>query len=230
MQMPLQNITFVITPVLHPILSSLQDDKTQLAEKNNQLTQILSWISFPLGIILFFAASPIITIIFGDRWIPAIPVFRILAFSVPLQIMTSTSGSLFQAAGKTKHLFYSGLQSSICTVGAFIIASIYYHTIESMAWAWVISSTLNFAFAYFIMYRFTFHASIFPFYKGILPQLMNSVITVGIVFLAIKLWTPISAVIEILWILVVTMLSTLTLGTFLSQYNLSSILKKLLKR
>lgn len=230
MQMPLQNITFVITPVLHPILSSLQDDKTQLAEKNNRLTQILSWISFPLGIILFFAASPIITIIFGERWIPAIPVFQILAFSVPLQIMTSTSGSFFQAAGKTKHLFYSGVQSSICTVGAFIIAAIWFRTIEAMAWAWVIASTLNFIFAYFIMYRLTFHAPIAEFYKRLIPQIINSAVTIGVVYSAIKLWTPISSILEIGWVLVATAVPTLVMAVLLSQYHPSAIFNKLLKR
>ena len=230
MQMPLANITHVITPVLHPILSSLQDDKSQLAEKNNRLTKSLSWISFPLGIILYFCAGPIIRVIFGDNWIPAVPVFKILAFSVPLQIMTSTSGSIFQAAGKTNHLFYCGIQSSICTVGAFVFAAIKFHTIEAMAWAWVIASTINFAFAYFIMYRLTFQTSIINFYRGIVPQIINSAVTIFIVWLTIQLYIPSNLILEVLWVVLLTGISTVLMATVLHQYSFRGIVKRLLRR
>ncbi len=230
MQLPLQNITFVITPVLHPILSSLQDNKAELASKNIHLTRILSQISFPLGIILYFCASPIITIIFGRNWIPAIPVFEILSVSVPLQVMTSTSGSIFQAAGKTKHLFYCGVQSSICTVGAFIIAAVFFRTIESMAWAWVIASTLNFLFTYCVMNRITFHTSIYPFFKSLCPQIINSAISIGVVFFAIKIWTPINTVMEITWVLIATAIPTLIMAKFLHQYSVKNLLVSVVKR
>lgn len=230
MQLPLQNITFVITPVLHPILSSLQDDKAQLAAKNTRLTQILSWVSFPLGIILFFSASPIVIIIYGDMWIPAIPVFQILALSVPLQVMTSTAGSIFQAAGKTKHLFYCGIQSSICTVGAFIIATVYYHTINAMAWAWVIASTVNFLFAYIVMYRFTFRQPLTGFFAKLFPQFVNSAAVLAVVVLAVKLRIPTSPILQIIWIAGVTLLATLFMGTLLHQYNIKEVSKKIAQR
>lgn len=230
MQLPLQNITFVVTPVLHPILSSLQNDKEQLASKNIKLTQILSWISFPLGIILFFCASPIIKIIFGNNWIPAIPVFKILAFSVPLQMMTSTAGSIFQAAGKTNHLFYCGLQSSICTVGAFILSAKYFGTIESMAWAWDVASCFNFVFAYWFMYKFTFDNSSIRIFLTLIPQLINSIIVAIIAYLAIKFWTPIDPIVEILWSVIVTIGPTLIMGVILHQYSIKGLFGNILNR
>ncbi len=224
MQLPLQNITFVITPVLHPILSSLQDNKDELASKNNHLTRVLSWIGFPLGIILYFCASPIIVIIFGDKWIPAIPVFQILAISVPLQIILSTSGSLFQAAGKTNHLFLCGLQSAVCTVGAFIVAAIFFRTIESMAWAWVISNTINFFFCYWFMYKITFHVALKEFFQFLTPQIINSVITIAVVFFAIKIWTPLSPLVQILLVLLVTAIPTFIMATLLKQYSIHQLI------
>lgn len=230
MQLPLQNITFVITPVLHPILSSLQDNKEELSAKNIHLTRILSQISFPLGIILFFCASPIIMIIFGKNWIPAIPVFQILAISVPLQVMTSTSGSIFQAAGQTKHLFYCGLQSSICTVGAFIIAAVLFRTIESMAWAWVISSTINFIFVYWLMNKVTFHTGPLRFFRSLLPQVINSAVAIVVVFLAIRLWTPINPFLQIFFVLMATIIPTLIMASILRQYSIKNLLRMVRSR
>lgn len=229
MQLPLQNITFVITPVLHPILSSLQDDKKQLASKNLKLTQILSWISFPLGIILFFCASPIIRIIFGNNWIPAIPVFKILALSVPLQMMTSTAGSIFQAAGKTNHLFYCGIQSSVCTVVAFILATKYFGTIESMAWAWDIASCMNFLFTYWFMNRFTFNCSLIKFFIQIWAQLINSLVVIVVVYCCIKLWTPINPIMELLWVIFVVVISTFLMAKILHQYSIKNFFSSIVR-
>lgn len=230
MMLPLSNITFVITPVLHPILSSLQDNKEELATKNIKLTQLISQISFPLGILLFFCASPLITIIFGKNWIPAIPVFEILAISVPLQVILSTSGSLFQAAGQTKHLFYCGIQSSVCTVGAFIIAAIYVRTIESMAWAWNIVSLINFIFAYWFMNRITFHTNPWNFYKSLFPQIINSSISLLYVYLAINIWTPSNPILHILWILISTAIPTFLLAAILHQYSVGKIINAILHK
>lgn len=224
MQMPLQNITFVITPVLHPILSSLQDNPKELANKNLRLTNILSQISFPLGIILFFCATPIIIIVFGENWKPAIPVFQILAISVPLQVVLSTSGSIYQSAGYTKHSFYCGVQSAICTVGAFIFAAVCFKTIEAIAWAWNFSLLLSFFFCYWLMNHFTFRSSAISFFIQFLPQLVNSTVTAGVVYLFLKLWTPVEPFVHIIWVLVITCITTLTMATLLRQYTFKSLI------
>lgn len=228
MQMPLQNITFVITPVLHPILSSLQTNPKELLYKNIHLVRILSQISFPLGVILYFCASPIITIIYGRNWLPAIPIFEILSLSIPFQVILSTSGSIFQAAGQTKHLFYCGLQSAICTITAFIIAAIYFHTISAMAWAWNLALLVNFLFCYWFMGHFTFQTSVIKFYKVLLPQLLNSIVTVGVILIILFLWKPTEPLIQIILIGSLTLTSTLIMGTLLRQYSIRSILSRLI--
>lgn len=230
MLIPLQNITFAISPVLHPILSSLQDNKPELAAKNDKLTNLLSNISFPLGIILYFCASPIIIIVFGHNWLPAIPVFRILTLSVPFQVILSTSGSIFQAAGKTKHMFYCGLQSAICIVGAFIIAAVHFKNIEAMAWAWDIGLLINFFFCYVVMYRFTFRRKAWKFFFGFWRQIINVAITVGIVLLAKFIWYPEEPFLQIVWISIAAAIPTFIMAAILHQYNLYTIITAIIAK
>ena len=128
MQLPLQNITFVISPVLHPILSTLQSDKRELARKNTTLVRYIACLGFPIGLSLFFGAHDIVNILFGAAWEPAVPVFRILALSLPLQMILSTSGALFQAAGKTDHMFYVGVMNTAVTVTGFLVAALGFGT------------------------------------------------------------------------------------------------------
>lgn len=109
MMLPLQNITQVVTPVMHPIFSDFQDDKMKLATSYERIIRFLAFIGLPLSVLLFFTAEEVTLIIFGNQWLPSVAVFRILALSVGIQIILSSSGSIFQAAGDTRRLFICGL-------------------------------------------------------------------------------------------------------------------------
>lgn len=227
MQMPLQNITFVISPVLHPILSSLQDNKHELGEKNRKLTQLLSYISFPIGIALFFCSHEIINILFGPNWEPAVPVFSVLALSLPLQIILSTSGSLFLSAGKSNHLFFTGLINSIVTVIGFFIAAIHFHTITAMAWAWDITLVLNFLNTYSWMNKFTFKVSFRKFLFALAPQLINTLIVFVIAWLLFNNLTIPNLFLSLLVKLIVIAVPTFILAFLLKQYNIITILNQM---
>ncbi len=229
MQLPLQNITFVITPVLHPILSNLQDDKSQLAQKTTKLAKLLSYISFPIGIILYFCSAEIIEIVFGPNWLPAIPIFKILAISVPLQVILSIIGSLFLAAGKSNHLFYSGIINTVTTVSGFIIAALYFKTIESMAWAWDITLTINFVSSFLILFLKSFKENASRFFLSLVPQLINSAIVLAIsliVFKSVNISNIIGALIFNSSIIIA---ATFIIATILKQYNVWDIITKRIK-
>lgn len=229
MQMPLQNITFVISPVLHPILSSLQDNKHELGEKNRKLTTILSYISFPIGIALFFCSHEIINIVFGPNWEPAVPVFSILALSLPLQIILSTSGSLFLSAGKSNHLFYIGVLNTIVTVAGFFIAAIHFHTISAMAWAWDITLVINFFSSYIWMNKATFGYSVRSFFKAFIPQVVNSLIVFAIAWVTFSQVTISNLFLSLLFKLAVVAILTVIIAYLLRQYNLLDLIKSKLR-
>ena len=87
MMLPLQNITQVITPVMHPIFSDFQNDKGKLLSSYERIVRFLAFIGLPLSVLLFFTAEEVTLIIFGDQWMPSVPVFRILSLSVGIQII-----------------------------------------------------------------------------------------------------------------------------------------------
>lgn len=165
MMLPLQYVTNVVTPVMHPILTTLQNDYKSLTKKYNSIIKLLATISFPLGVFIYFAANDIIYIIYGDQWEKAVPVFKILALSLPLQMILSTTGAIYQAAGKTNWLFYGGISNTCCTITGFMIASIYFRTIEAMAWAWNITLLINTLISYILLYRFVLQQSMYSLIK-----------------------------------------------------------------
>lgn len=176
MMLPLQNITQVITPVMHPIFSDFQNDKAKLATSYERILRFLAFIGLPLSVLLFFTAEEVTLIIFGDQWLPSVPVFRLLSLSVGIQIILSSSGSIFQAAGDTRSLFVCGMFSSTLNVAGILLGIFYFGTLTAVASCIVVTFTINFIQCYWQMYRVTFQRSVWPFIHQLISPLVISVL------------------------------------------------------
>lgn len=188
MMLPLQNITAVITPVIHPMFSDFQNDFKKLASGYERIVRFLAFIGFPLTIILFFTAKELTLIIFGAQWLPSIPVFRILAISAGIQVVMSSSGSIFQASGDTKSLFICGIFSSILNVSGILFGVFYIGTLNGIAWCISITFTINFFQCYWQMYHITFKRNLWLFIHQLLSPLIISTILAAILYF-IQLFT-----------------------------------------
>lgn len=181
MMLPLQNITQVVTPVMHPIFSDFQDDKMKLATSYERIIRFLAFIGLPLSVLLFFTAEEVTLIIFGNQWLPSVAVFRILALSVGIQIILSSSGSIFQAAGDTRSLFICGLFSSTLNVAGIVLGIFYFGTLTAIAGCIVTTFTINFVQCYWQMYWVTFRRNLRPFVR----QLISPLAVSGLMVLAL---------------------------------------------
>lgn len=178
MTLPLQNITQVITPVMHPILSDYQNDRQKLGQSHEKIARLLAAIGFPLSVFLFFSSKEITLLFFGDQWMASVPVFRILSLSVGVQVVLSSSGSIFQAAGDTRSLFISGVFSSILNVSGIVLGVFYFKSLEAVAVCLCISFSLNFMQCYLQMYMVTLGRSLGLFFKQLVGALLFSAILV----------------------------------------------------
>lgn len=182
MMLPLQNITYVITPVMHPVFSGLQNDKPKMIASYGKIVRFLALIGLPLSATLWFTAKEITLVIFGDQWLPSVPVFQILSLSVGIQIILSTSGAIFQAANDTKNLFVTGLISAVLNVTGMCIGIFYFKTLEAVAWGICISFTLSFLQSYWVMYRVTFKQGMLQFWKQFVSPAALSVLIAGVLW------------------------------------------------
>ncbi len=177
MMLPLQNITHVISPVMHPIFSGFQDDLHKLADSYEKVIHILAFIGLPLSALLWFSAREITLILFGDQWMPSVPVFQILSISVGIQIILSTSGSIFQAANDTKSLFICGVFSTLLNVSGIVIGIFVFKTLEAIAWCITITFTINFILCYIWMYKVTLKRNVKIFIRQFLsPIVLTSIL------------------------------------------------------
>ena len=179
MMLPLQNIAYVVSPVMHPIFSEMQDDLHKLAESYQKVVRLLAFIGLPLSAVLCFTAQELVLVIFGGQWEPSVPVFRILALSVGIQIVMSTSGSIFQAANATRMLFFCGLFSATLNVAAICTGIFAFGTTEAVAWCICASFAVNFVQCYHALFCLTLRTGWSAFWRSFLsPLLLTALVCV----------------------------------------------------
>lgn len=176
MQMPMTYITSVITPVLQPVMSSIQDNMAEMASKYTKIIRIIAGFSFPVAAILYFSAEDIIVVMFGDLWVPSVPAFKILALSIPISLICSPNGPMYMSCNATKQMFYFTLVGTAIIVISFIAAAYWGKTIESFAWAWTLNELLAAVFSYYILFEKVMKQSLLPLFRALLHPLFSALI------------------------------------------------------
>lgn len=179
MILPVKNLTHVITPVLLPVLSEFHEDKNKILNTYIKVVRILSLIGFPLSVFLYFSASEIIFILYGQQWEDSIPVFKILALTIGLQMLLSSSGAIFQAVNRTDLLFYSGLLSAVSMIIGICYGIFIGQNIESVGYGLLIAFVINFFQGYYFLIKRALDGTLTPFFKLLLfPVFISLVLSV----------------------------------------------------
>lgn len=173
---PVNNLTNVITPVLHPILSDHQNNKEYIYTQYVKVVKILSLLGAFFSAFLFVAAEEVIVILYGDQWKGAVTSFQFLALAVWAQMISSSSGAIFQSLGKTKLLFINGIITSTITVIA-IILGIGLQSINAVAAFVAIAYNSHFFITFYNLIKKGFGFNVWQFYKILIPHLLIFFIT-----------------------------------------------------
>ncbi|RXG20450.1 lipopolysaccharide biosynthesis protein [Leeuwenhoekiella aequorea] len=176
MMMPVQNLTHVITPVLLPVLSDFQNDYSRIYKAYEKVVKVLATIGFPLSVFLYFSGEQIITILYGNQWIAAIPVFKILSLSIGIQMVLSSSGSIFQAINRTDLLFKSGLLSAFVMLTAIIYGVYVKNEIYFIPISLLIAFIINFNQGFYILIHIGLKKSFKNFLKIFYFPLISTLI------------------------------------------------------
>lgn len=180
MKYPLMLLTFAMTPAIQPVIRKHAGDPLQVEAIHRDFTFKLSLIGAAAGLAMYVLADWVVLIALGNQWSDVIPIIRILAIAIPVQVVLSTSGSFFQAMNRADLLFLSGTLSAIVMVGA-IVAGIIQRDIELLCWCLVAAFHINFVQAYYYMYRKVFKA---PLRFHLIRMLPAATVIAGMVSLS----------------------------------------------
>ena len=94
-------ITPIVMNVLSPILSTMQKDKDRLKSTFLKTIRYLSFINFPIYLVVIISAKEILAIVYGSEYSSANYVLGYLAFFYAITTLSNPIGSLQIATGRT---------------------------------------------------------------------------------------------------------------------------------
>ncbi|MGF1512199.1 MAG: MOP flippase family protein [Elainellaceae cyanobacterium] len=115
---PVQNISQVISRVMFPVFSRIQDDNDKLKTAYLKVAGMISLVTFPLMAGLWTMAEPFVLAVFGPQWQPVVLLLMILTPVGVVQSLETTVGTIYQTKGRTDWM----LRWSVFE-GAFLVAA-----------------------------------------------------------------------------------------------------------
>lgn len=105
-----------ISQIMLPAYSKIQDDTADTGRVMTKMLRSISIVSFPFSFILMVFAPDILSFVFGEKWLPATSILRILAVLGISRSLNATIAPAFVAKGKSKLDF----QINLMMLGIFL--------------------------------------------------------------------------------------------------------------
>jgi PST family polysaccharide transporter len=123
MLLPIQNISWVASRALYPIMSRQQDDLEAMGITFLQTIRTISFISAPLMMGIFVLREPFIQHCLGAKWIGVSQILTYLAPVGYLQSIVGINTTVLMAQGRTRLLmWFSGFTGIVLTI-AFLVGA-----------------------------------------------------------------------------------------------------------
>ena len=167
---PVQNLTHVITPALHPILSDYQDDKEYIYKQYIKILKFLSLLGILVSIVCIWNSKEIILLVFGDQWTETVRCFYFLSFSIWAQMVCSSTGSIYQSLGDTRRLFYSTIINTLLTTALIFVGLFIGRNIQTISLCVSVSYILHFFPAFYLLIKSSFKIRFLSFIKKMVPD------------------------------------------------------------
>lgn len=111
MMLPVLRFSQVLAGVLFPALSRLQEDLEKLKRSWFRATRTLGAVTVPLMLGLIVLAPQFVQVVYGQKWLPVVPLLQVLTMSGIFQSLGLLNSTVLLALGKTqlrlKLTFYS---------------------------------------------------------------------------------------------------------------------------
>ena len=180
---PIHNITKLLNPILHPVLVDYKDEKDYMYSFFLKLTRFLGIIGFPLSIFLFFSATDIVELLYGEKWIFAGGVLKILSIGIGFQMISTSGGVFYYTSNNSKLYLYSGL-ITIITNSIVLFFGVLLNSFNIVLYGLVISFLANFVFVIYSINTIIYNRRISLFFKSIKNAVIISfIVLTGFLFM-----------------------------------------------
>lgn len=157
------NLTTIVQRVSYPVLSEIQDEKLRMINAYKRIIKVTMLFTFCCMLGLVSIAEPMIVVLIGEQWLPAVPILQILSFQLMLYPLHAINLNILQLQGRSDLFLKLEIIKKIIAVGPLLLGI--FINIRWMLWAGVVTG--------FISYYLNAYYSGKDFEYGILDQLKD---------------------------------------------------------
>ena len=137
---PLQTSAQTYREVVFPTLARLQHDDKAMLKTYRRTVNGIAIVLLPVCFTIAALADPLVRAVLGEQWIPATDVIAIMALVGALQSLTTTTGSIYLAKGRTDLSLRWQMFSGAFMMASYSIGAIW--GVEGVAWGFFVGIAL----------------------------------------------------------------------------------------
>lgn len=129
------NLTSIVQRVSYPALSQLQDDKVRLKAGYKKIIKLTMLVCFVLMLGMAAIAKPMIVVIIGTKWLPAVPFLQIICLQMMLYPLHALNLNMLKVQGRSDlFLILEIIKKTVAVIPIVlgIVFNIYYMLIASV--------------------------------------------------------------------------------------------------
>ncbi|MGB3533239.1 MAG: MOP flippase family protein [Microcoleaceae cyanobacterium] len=176
--------TNTMAQVALPTFSRLQSQPEKMRQAFYTATQLSSLVAFPAFLGMALLAPELVPFLFGENWLPSIPVMQVLAFIGILHAIEYFNQSVILAMGKPGWRLKINAINAVANVIAFMI--VIQWGILAVAAAYVIRGYLFLPLPLWAIYQLI-KINFKTYWSQFIAPFISSIVMVGIIF-AIKVY------------------------------------------
>lgn len=173
---PVRGLSTIVNQVTFPVFSQMKDDLERMRKGISKSLKAITFLNFPLMVLLIVIAKPLILFLFTDKWDESIPYFQILCAGGMIWTVNTTNTNIFKSLGRSDIYFYVQLTKRI--IGVLMILYGLRYGIEGMLYATALSAYVFFFVNTYFSSRLSGYSTLHQI-KDIFPSFILS-IAVGI--------------------------------------------------
>lgn len=170
---PVSTASSVVGSVLFPTFSTISDDLIRLKYVTRKNLSLITFVSFPMMLLLAIIGGNIIIILYGAKWGDSIPMFQILCIGGMFHMLNVGNTIIFKSLGDGKTYFYLQTIKRIICIIIIAISSIY--GIYALLWCTALTQILM----YCINMRYTKKAINYTYTEQLSDIIPNLVVTIA---------------------------------------------------
>jgi teichuronic acid exporter len=98
---PSTTLTNITSKVSFPVLSQVQDENERLKASISKLIKTVMYVSFIIMFGLAAIAHPLFSVLFGDKWLPSVPIFQFLCLAYAIAPMHAINHNILKVKGRS---------------------------------------------------------------------------------------------------------------------------------